>query len=115
MSQSNFDFDDERFNAPPSEVLPWCQMINPRAGISGLKPFGLAVSEENANAAGLELSAPWEQVEYEFGSGEVVNLYITNSPRLAVVRRGPVSVKDRQTGRLWDGWQIITMLSWPIA
>lgn len=99
MSQAqNFDFDDDKFKAPPSEVLPWCQMINPQWGQDGLKPYGLAVTLEKANMVGFTPDDNWQQVEYTFGSGEITTLFITTTPRLLVVRRGPVCIKDRSTG-----------------
>lgn len=94
----NFDFDDDKFKAPPSEVLPWCQMINPQWGQDGLKPYGLAITLEKANMVGFTPDDNWQQVEYTFGSGEIATLFITTTPRLLVVRRGPVCIKDRSTG-----------------
>jgi len=40
----------------------------------------------------------WQQVEYTFGSGEATRIFITTTPRLLVVRRGSVCIKDRATG-----------------
>lgn len=94
----NFNFDDEKFKALASEMLPWCQMINPQWGQDGLKPYGLAITLEKANRVGFTPDENWQQVEYTFGSGEVVTLFISNTPRLLVVRRGPVCIKDRATG-----------------
>jgi hypothetical protein len=93
-----FDFEDEQFNAPPSAVLPWCQMINPVVRQGEIRPYGLAISEENKKAARVELTDQWEEVEYEFGSGEIVKLYMTTTPRLLVLHRGPISLKERETG-----------------
>ena len=99
MTQArNFDFDDDKFKAAPSEVLPWCQMINPQWGPDGLKPYGLAITLEKANMVGFIPDDNWQQEEYTFGSGEVTTLFITTTPRLLVVRRGPVCIKDRATG-----------------
>jgi len=101
-----FDFDDDKFKAPASEVLPWCQIINPQWGNDGLKPYGLALTQEKANMVGFTPDHNWQQVEYTFGSGEITKLFITTKPRLVVVRRGPVCIKDRSTnitlGRLAD-------------
>lgn len=106
----NFDFDDAKFKALPSEVLPWCQMINPQWGQDGLRPYGLAISQEKANMVGFTPDENWQQIEYAFGSGEVATLFITTTPRLLVVRRGPVCIKDRSTGvtlgRLADYYDI---------
>lgn len=49
-------------------------------------------------AVGFRPDDSWQQVVYEFGSGEATTLHITTTPRLVVVRRGPLSVKDRETG-----------------
>lgn len=94
----NFDFDEEKFKAPASEVLPWCQMINPHWSQDGLKPYGLAISLEKANMVAFAPDENWQQVEYSFSSGEVTTLFITTNPRLLVVRRGAVCIKDRATG-----------------
>lgn len=94
---AKFDFEDEKYNAPASQVLPWCQMINPRYGTNGLQPHGLAIKLDNAHAVGFQPDENWHQVEHEFSSG-VETVYITTTPRLVVVRRGPLSVKDRETG-----------------
>lgn len=94
----NFDFDDDKFKAPPFEVLPWCQMINPQWGQEGLKLYGLSLSLEKANMVGFTPDDTWQQVEYTFGSGEIETLYISTTPKLLVVRRGPVCIKDRTTG-----------------
>ena len=51
-ASAKFDFEDEKFNAPPSQVLPWCQMINPRYGEDGLQSYGLAIKQDNAQAVG---------------------------------------------------------------
>ncbi|WP_071516981.1 DUF5895 domain-containing protein [Geitlerinema sp. PCC 9228] len=93
-----FDFEDEQFNAPPSAVLPWCQMINPVVRHGEIQPYGLAISEENKKAARVKLTDEWEEVEYEFSSGEVVKLHMTTTPRLLVLHRGPISLKERETG-----------------
>jgi hypothetical protein len=96
-ASAKFDFEDEKFNAPPSQVLPWCQMINPRYGPDGLQPYGLAIKLDNAQAVGFRPDENWQEVEHEFSSG-METVYITTTPRLAMVRRGPLSVKDRETG-----------------
>ncbi|KAB8317885.1 hypothetical protein SD81_021855 [Tolypothrix campylonemoides VB511288] len=96
-TSAKFDFEDEKYNAPASQVLPWCQMINPRYGTNGLQPHGLAIKLDNANAVGFQPDDNWHEVEHEFSSG-VETVYMTTTPRLVVVRRGPLSVKDRETG-----------------
>jgi hypothetical protein len=96
-SAVKFDFEDEKYNAPPSKVLPWCQMINPRYGSDGIQSFGLAMKLDNANAVGFEADDNWEEEEHEFASG-VETVFITKTPRIVIVRRGPLSVKDRETG-----------------
>jgi len=51
----------------------------------------------------------WQQVEYTF-SGEIATIFITTTPRLLVVRRGPC-IKERETGvtlgRLLDHYDIL--------
>lgn len=105
----SFDFDDDKFKAPASEVLPWCQIINPQWGEDGLKPYGLALTQENASIVGFTPDDNWQQVEYTFGSGEIVPVFITTTPRLLVIHRGPVCIKDRATnttlGRLVDHYE----------
>ncbi|MEA5616357.1 DUF5895 domain-containing protein [Cronbergia sp. UHCC 0137] len=97
-ASANFDFEDEKFNAPPSQVLPWGMMINPRYGQDGLQSFGLAIKLDNAQAIGFTPDDNWQQVEHEFSNNEVDSVYITTTPRMVIVRRGPLSVKDRETG-----------------
>lgn len=97
QASANFDFEDDRFNAPPSQIIPWCQMINPRHGMDGMQPHGLAIKLDNATAVGFQPDENWQQVEHEFSSG-VETVFISNAPRLVIVRRGPLSVKDRETG-----------------
>jgi hypothetical protein len=92
-----FDFEDEKFNALPSQVLPWGLMINPRYGTDGLQSYGLAISQDNAQAVGFKPDDNWQQVEHEFSSG-METVFISSTPRLVIVRRGPLSVKDRETG-----------------
>jgi len=96
-ASANFDFEDEKFNAPPSQVIPWCQMINPRHGTDGIQSHGLAIKVDNANAVGFVPDDNWQQVEHEFSS-EVETVFMTNTPHLVMVRRGPLSVKDRESG-----------------
>ncbi|MDZ7958980.1 MAG: DUF5895 domain-containing protein [Aulosira sp. DedQUE10] len=96
-ASAKFDFEDEKFNAPPSQVIPWCQMINPRYGTDGIQLFGLAIKLDNAQAVGFQPDDNWQQVEHEFSSG-VETVFITPTPNLVIVRRGPLSVKDRETG-----------------
>ncbi|MEH2277716.1 MAG: DUF5895 domain-containing protein [Nostoc sp.] len=96
-ASANFDFEDEKFNAPPSQVIPWCQMINPRYGADGMQSHGLAIKLDNANAVGFVPDDNWQQVEHEFSSG-VETVFISTSPHLVLVRRGPLSVKDRESG-----------------
>ncbi|AKG23138.1 DUF5895 domain-containing protein [Calothrix sp. 336/3] len=96
-ASAKFDFEDEKFNAPPSLVIPWCQMINPRYGNDGILPYGLAIKLDNAHAVGFQPDANWQQVEYEFSSS-LETVYMTTTPQIAIVRRGPLSVKDRETG-----------------
>ncbi|MBW4592206.1 MAG: hypothetical protein KME46_04585 [Brasilonema angustatum HA4187-MV1] len=92
-----FDFEDEKYNAPASQVIPWCQMINPRYGTNGLQPHGLAIKLDNAQAVAFQPDDNWHELEHEFSSG-AETVYITTTPRIVVVRRGPLSVKDRETG-----------------
>ncbi|KHG41796.1 MULTISPECIES: DUF5895 domain-containing protein [Aphanizomenon] len=96
-ASAKFDFEDEKFNAPPSQVIPWGLMINPRYGTDGLQSYGLAISRDNAQSVGFQLDNNWQQVEHEFSSGEVETIFITTTPRLVIVRRGPLSVQDRET------------------
>ena len=96
-ASAKFDFEDEKFNAPPSQVLPWGLMINPRYGTDGLQSYGLAISQDNAQAVGFKPDGNWQQVEHEFSSG-METVFISTTPRLVIVRRGPLSVKDRETG-----------------
>ncbi len=97
-ASAKFDFEDEKFNAPPSQVLPWCQMINPRYGEDGLQSYGLAIKQDNAQAVGFQPDDNWQEIEHTFSSGEVDTVFLTTTPRLVIVRRGPLSVKDRETG-----------------
>lgn len=96
-ASAKFDFEDDKFNAPPSLVTPWCQMINPRYGVDGVSLFGLAIKLDNAQAVGFEPDDNWQLLEHEFSNG-VEKIYLSLNPRLVIVRRGPLSVKDRETG-----------------
>ncbi len=99
-ASAKFDFEDEKFNAPPSRVVPWCQMINPKYNIDnadGIGSYGLAIKLENARAVGFVPDDNWQQVEHQFSSG-VETVFITTKPSIVIVRRGPLSVKDRETG-----------------
>ncbi|MTJ47482.1 DUF5895 domain-containing protein [Dolichospermum sp. UHCC 0259] len=96
-ASAKFDFEDEKFNAPPSQVIPWGLMINPRYGTDGLQSYGLAISRDNAQSVGFQPDDNWQQVEHEFSSGEVETIFITTTPKLVIVRRGPLSVQDRET------------------
>ncbi|MEM7727127.1 MAG: DUF5895 domain-containing protein [Cyanobacteria bacterium P01_A01_bin.45] len=96
-TSAKFDFEDEKFNALPSQVIPWCQMINPRYSQDGIQPHGLAIKLENARAVGFLPDNTWQQVDYEFSSG-IETVLITTTPRIVIVRRGPLSVKNRETG-----------------
>ncbi|MDB9374671.1 DUF5895 domain-containing protein [Nodularia sphaerocarpa] len=96
-ASANFDFEDDKFNAPPSQIIPWCQMINPRYGTDGMQPHGLAIKLDNASAVGFKPDENWQQLEHEFSSG-VETVFITSTPKLVIVRRGPLSVKDRESG-----------------
>ncbi|MFM7372819.1 MAG: DUF5895 domain-containing protein, partial [Sphaerospermopsis kisseleviana] len=94
-NHAKFDFEDEKFNAPPSQTLPWCQMIRPRYGEDGLQSYGLALKLDNAQAVGFQPDDNWQEIEHEFDSGEVDTFFITTTPRLVIIRRGPLSVQDR--------------------
>ncbi|MBW4566783.1 MAG: hypothetical protein KME31_01825 [Tolypothrix carrinoi HA7290-LM1] len=96
-ASAKFDFEDEKFNAPPSQVIPWCQMINPRYGTDGMQPHGLAIKLDNAHAVGFQADENWQQVEHEFSSG-VESVFISTTPHIVIVRKGPLSVKDRESG-----------------
>ena len=96
-ASAKFDFEDEKFSAPPSQVIPWCQMINPRYGSDGMQSYGFAIKLDNAQAVGFEPDGSWKQTEHEFTTG-VETVYLTSTPRIVIVRRGPLSVKDRETG-----------------
>ena len=93
-----FDFEDEKFQAPPSQVLPWCQMINPRPTVDGVTAYGLAVKLDNAKVVGFTPDEDWQPVDHEFSTGEVETLLITTRPRLVILRRSPVFIKYRDTG-----------------
>ncbi len=98
MTPTNFDFEDDKFNAPPSQVIPWCQMINPTRSDHSEQPYGLAIRVDNAKAVGFTANANWQLVDYTFSTGEIQQLFISNAPRLVIVRRGPLSLKSRETG-----------------
>ncbi len=93
-----FDFEDEKFKAPPSKLLPWCQMINPRLHLDGLKPYGLAIKLDQVNASGFTPDENWQPVEHEFSTGALETLLITTTPRILIIRRGPLCLKDRMSG-----------------
>ena len=95
-----FDFEDEKFQAPPSQVLPWCQIINPRPSVDGVSAYGLAVKLDNAKIVGFTPDEDWQPVDHEFSTGEVETLLINTRPRLVVVRRSPVFIKYRDSGIL---------------
>ena len=95
---TSFDFEDDKFNAPPSQVIPWCQLINPRYDNSEMQPYGLAIKVDNAKAVGFTPDSNWREVDYTFSTGEIQQLFITNTPRLVIIRRGPLSLKNRETG-----------------
>ncbi|MGB6296450.1 MAG: DUF5895 domain-containing protein [Rivularia sp. (in: cyanobacteria)] len=99
-ASAKFDFEDEKFNAPPSRVVPWCQMINPKYNMDdadGISSYGLAIKLENARAVGFVPDDNWQQVEHHFSSG-VETVFVSTTPNIVIVRRGPLSVKDRETG-----------------
>ena len=99
-ASAKFDFEDEKFNAPPSRVVPWCQMINPKYNMDdaeGISSYGLAIKLENARAVGFVPDENWQQVEHHFSSG-VETVFVSTTPNIVIVRRGPLSVKDRETG-----------------
>lgn len=104
-----FDFEDKKFKLPSSNTLPWCQIINPRFTPDGIKPYGLAIKLDQAQAAGFKPDENWQQIEHEFSTGDVETLYISSRPRLVIVRRGPICIKDRETGnylgRLMDHYE----------
>ena len=95
---TSFDFEDDKFNAPPSQVIPWCQLINPRYDDGEMQPYGSAIKADNAKAVGFTPDSNWREVDYAFSTGEIQQLFITNTPRLVIIRRGPLSLKNRETG-----------------
>ncbi|MCT7991115.1 DUF5895 domain-containing protein [Laspinema olomoucense] len=97
-TSATFDFEDEKFKAPPSKLLPWCQMINPSLHLDGLKPYGLALKMDQARASGFTPDENWQPVEHEFSTGAIETLLMTTTPRMLIVRRGPLCVKDRMSG-----------------
>jgi hypothetical protein len=96
-ASAKFDFEDEKFNAPPSQVVPWCQMISPRYGEEGLQSYGLAIRLDNAQAVGFKPDDNWQEIQHTFSSGEVNTVFLTTTPRIVIIRRGPLSVQDRET------------------
>ncbi|MCT7996127.1 DUF5895 domain-containing protein [Laspinema olomoucense] len=97
-TSATFDFEDEKFKAPPSKLLPWCQMINPSLHLDGLKPYGLGIKLDQAKASGFTPDENWQPVEHEFSTGAIETLLMTTTPRMLIVRRGPLCVKDRMSG-----------------
>lgn len=96
----DFDFEGQEHEPEKSTALPFAQMINPRLGVQGLKPFGLAITFENIDEVGFRPSPSWSIEEYTFGSGDRVQIAITKAPRILVVRRGPIGIKERQGGKI---------------
>jgi len=94
---AKFEFEDEKFDASRSQILPWCQMINPQYGKDGIQPFGLAIKLNNAQAIGFKPDDDWQQVEYEFSSG-LETVFMTNAPKLVIAKKGELCVRDRETG-----------------
>lgn len=104
-------FDQPEFVAESRGRSPSAQIINPRFTKSGIAPYGFAVTKDNAEAAGFTPPTGWELVDHSFSSGEK-EVYMTLSPRLVVLARSPLYLRNRETGdfvgessQVKDWWQ----------
>lgn len=91
-----YDFEDSRFDAQLN-FMPWAQIINPRFDDQGIKPYGLAIKMSNAQAVGLVPDENFDCIDYQFSSGKE-EVLITTKPRLSLVSKGALYIKERETG-----------------
>jgi hypothetical protein len=99
---TDFDFEDPRYESNRSTSLPYAQVINPAIDLAAnppvIKPYGYAITQANAEAIGFTPDESWQFVErYKFQSGDASALYLTQSPRLLVIRSSEVFLRDRDT------------------
>ncbi|QLE46559.1 hypothetical protein FD723_40820 (plasmid) [Nostoc sp. C052] len=91
-----YNFEDSKFDAQLN-FMPWAQIINPRFDDQGIKPYGLAIKMSNAQAVGLVPDETFECIEYSFSSGKE-EVLISMKPRISVVSKGALYIKERETG-----------------
>jgi hypothetical protein len=99
---AEYDFEDQRYESTRGKGLPYAQVINPAVDLTAnppvIKPYGYALTQENAEAVGFIPNESWQSVErYQFQSGEASALYLTQSPRLLVIRSSEVFLRDRDS------------------
>lgn len=101
-------FENEEYKQT-SNTLPFAQIINPRLTKTGILPCGIALTEENAHAVGFKGAPNWEKIDYIFKTGVATPLWITQRPRILIVARSLVYLRERETsafvGSLKDNYK----------
>ena len=64
------DFEDEQFKSVKPKRPPVAQIINPRSHKGKMLPWGLAVTDKNAEDAGFTPPGGWETHDYLFKSAK---------------------------------------------
>lgn len=95
------DFEDEQFKSVKPKRPPVAQIINPRSHKGKMLPWGLAVTDKNAEDAGFTPPGGWETHDYLFKSAkEPEKVHFSTEPRLLIIYRTPLYLKLRETGEM---------------
>lgn len=101
VQQDQFDFEGDDY-ARNSEYRPYAQMINPKFDprLKGLAPYGIAVTKEQAERAKFSVNEDtWIYTKHKFSTTES-EVFVTTRPRIVLIRRSPLGVKSRESGRV---------------
>lgn len=106
----NFDaYMGEEFEGD-STSFPHCQILNSK----NIDESGMFITQDKADAAGFVPSASWMPHTHTFESGDVTQGYRCVTPRMSVVRQGPLMMSFREGNAEtrefnMDGWNKDTM------
>jgi len=101
-TQDLFDFEGDDY-AGGDEYRPFAQMVNPKINnrLRQLGAFGIAVTAKQAVKNGFSPTEEqgWIMTEHKFSTEEEL-IIVTTRPRIVIIRRSPIGIKSRETGKV---------------
>lgn len=82
-----------------ADVSPFAQILNPIVSKGVVKPFGLGITEKNAEAIQFNPSSEWVLEEREFTTGKEM-VWMSAKPRVLIIRQSELFLRNKLTKKV---------------